>query len=349
LISDPQIPLNAQGEYLGEPPSRTRSMALGFAGGFLVSTLGVLLWDRFRNVFYSAADVKDILGFPLLGEVPRQEIAFQGLSSMTASAAPVVKPEAESSFVFPGAEISVPAMENGVSHSNGQSSGSTIVGGGTGVAIAPSADHELNELELELGASEFLEFTKLFDELYTELSCYYRNPALRSIVFSSVDQGDGQSTLLLNMAIAAAEQGRKVLVVDGNGEHPSLHRWLKLNNQRGLSDYLTQDIALEKVIQKAPDHPNLDLISYGSQQGLKHLWLPKMRYLMPELHGEYDLVLYDLSHFMDGTDVYNISAETDGIIFVVAKKRTAKSRAIQAAKKAKDLRLPVLGVITNFS
>jgi Mrp family chromosome partitioning ATPase len=70
---------------------------------------------------------------------------------------------------------------------------------------------------------------------------------------------------------------------------------------------------------------------------------------MPELHGEYDLVLYDLSHFMDGTDVYNISAETDGIIFVVAKKRTAKSRAIQAAKKAKDLRLPVLGVITNFS
>ena len=338
LISDPQIPLNAQGEYLGTPPSRARSMALGFAGGFVVSTLAVLLWDRYRNMFYSTADVKDILGFPILGEVPRQDTSFQGLRPLNQ---PTTVAEPEPSFVFPGAELAAVSageakQEN---HSNGQSNG------GTGVAIAPGLD---SELELELGASEFLEFTSLFDELYTELSFYYRNPALRSMVFSSVDRGDGQSTLLLNMAIAASEQGRKVLVVDGQGANPCLHRWLKLNNQRGLSDYLAQDIALEKVIQTAPERPNIDLISYGSQKDMRHLWLPKMRRLMPELHSQYDLVLYDLGHFLDDTDVYNISAETDGIIFVVARKQTAKSRAMQAAKKAKELRLPVLGVITNF-
>lgn len=347
LISDPQIPLNAQGDYLGEPPSRTRSMAIGFAGGFIISTLAVLLWDRYRNMFYSSADVKDILGLSLLGEVPRQDTAFQGLSQMSQPTT-VAEPEVEPSFVFPGTELAtVSAVEAGQEqHSNGQSSGDSLSnGGGTSVAIAPNPD---NELELELGASEFLEFTSLFDELYTELSFYYRNPALRSMVFSSVERGDGQSTLLLNMAIAASEQGRKVLLVDGNEEHPCLHRWLKLNNKVGLSDYLAQDIPLEKVIQTAPDRPNIDLISYGSQTELKHLWLPKMRRLMPELHAQYDLVLYDLSHFMDGTDVYNISAETDGIIFVVAKKQTPKSRAVQAAKKSKDLRLPVLGVITNF-
>ena len=168
-------------------------MALGFAGGFVLSTLAVLLWDRYRNMFYSAADVKDILGFPLLGEVTRQEIAFQGLSPISQ---PTIVAEPEPSFVFPGAEISATEAKNEkvADNSNGQSNGTPIpVGGGTSVAIAPEPNpNPDNELELELGASEFLEFTSLFDELYTELSFYYRNPDLRSMVFSSVDRGDGQ-------------------------------------------------------------------------------------------------------------------------------------------------------------
>ncbi|MEY2984965.1 MAG: hypothetical protein RLZZ568_1582 [Cyanobacteriota bacterium] len=336
LISDPQIPLNAQGDYLGKPPNRSRSMALGFMGGLIISTWAVLLWERYRNVFHHTADLKEMLGFPILGEVPRQALAcspFPPLFGQPTEAVPAAKQDVVSSVVT--------TARNGLSRPGGN-------GHSPETAIAPVATDPNHAFAWGEETGGLVEFPRLFDELYTHLSFNYRNPPLQSVAFSSVDRGDGQSTMLLNLAIAAVAQGRNVLVVDGQAEHPCLHDWLHLNNQRGLSDYLSQDIALETVIQTAPDYPNLALISYGSQTEMTHLWLPKMRRLMTELQARYDLVLYDLNHFMDNTDVYNIAAETDGMVLVIAKEKTPKSQAIQAAQKASDLRLPVLGIIANF-
>jgi Mrp family chromosome partitioning ATPase len=73
-----------------------------------------------------------------------------------------------------------------------------------------------------------------------------------------------------------------------------------------------------------------------------------MEYLMSELQEKFDLVIYDLPHFHDTTDVYFMSACTDGMLLVIGINKTSQSLAKEAVGKATDLQFPILGAIANF-
>ena len=178
----------------------------------------------------------------------------------------------------------------------------------------------------------------------------YRNPSLRSLAISSVEAEDGQSTIAINLAITAAEQGKRVLFVDTNRNNSKIGEWLNLTEKKGLDYLLTNDVALESVIQEDPNHKNLYLITNESQDTtpLKRLWSPKMEYLISEFQKNFDLVIYDLPHFHDTTDVYFISACTDGMLMVIGVKKTSQSSTKKALAKADDLQFPILGAIANF-
>jgi Mrp family chromosome partitioning ATPase len=59
-------------------------------------------------------------------------------------------------------------------------------------------------------------------------------------------------------------------------------------------------------------------------------------------------VIYDLPHFHETTDVYFISACTDGMILVIGVNKTSQSATKEAVAKADDLQFPILGAIANF-
>jgi polysaccharide biosynthesis transport protein len=104
------------------------------------------------------------------------------------------------------------------------------------------------------------------------------------------------------------------------------------------------------VIQEDPNHKNLYFIGGGTEDAIKpkRLWSPKMEYLISEFQENFDLVIYDLPHFLQTTDVYFISACTDGMLFVIAINQTSQSLAKEALAKANDLQFPILGAIANF-
>ncbi len=310
LISKPQIPLDKDGKPMGDPPSRQKLLLAGFGGGLVFSILLAWLWEKQRNVFFSIADMEEILGLPLLGTVPQYlSPNLSKLSLLTASKS--------------GNLDSIIEQEK--------------VNQKEPIAIAPLRDN-------------WLPFVEVFDDIYTELSFYYRNPPLGSVVVSSVQSGDGQSTIALNLAITAAEQGKRVLLVDANGHQSKLRDWLNLESYKGLNYLLAHQGKPESVIQEDPNHKNLFLIASGADDLIppKHLWSPSMERLMAQFHEMFDLVIYDLPHFYSSTDIYFISACTDGMILVVGLKKTSQSLVKNALKKANDLRLPVLGVIANF-
>jgi Mrp family chromosome partitioning ATPase len=197
--------------------------------------------------------------------------------------------------------------------------------------------------------NDFLLFLDIFDEIYSELSFFYRQPALRSLVISAIQVGDGQSTIALNLAIAASQQSKKVLFVDANWQNSPTYPWLNLQNEKGLSNLLQQEISLESVLQVSPDYPHLFLLSSGPKLRTKHLWSNHFQYCMSEFQAHYDLVIYDLPPFLDNTDIYFISTYSDGLIFTIGVKKTPQTLAKEAVKKAQELRLPVLGAFANFS
>lgn len=313
LISKPQIPLDQHGNPVGEPPSRQKLLIAGVAGGLFISLAIIFLWEKRKNIFYCAEDIQDILGIPLIGLIPNVVSSSLQKSVVTL---PLLEETKETHTV--SSELNVPE------------------------SLAENSTQANQE-------NDFLLFLDIFDEIYSELSFFYRQPALRSLVISAIQVGDGQSTIALNLAIAASQQSKKVLFVDANWQNSPTYPWLNLQNEKGLSNLLQQEISLESVLQVSPDYPHLFLLSSGPKLRTKHLWSNHFQYCMSEFQAHYDLVIYDLPPFLDNTDIYFISTYSDGLIFTIGVKKTPQTLAKEAVKKAQELRLPVLGAFANFS
>lgn len=59
---------------------------------------------------------------------------------------------------------------------------------------------------------------------------------LSSLVITSPTPGDGKTTTAINLAIAFAKAGNKVLLVDGDLRKPSINKLMNLKNTAGLSN-----------------------------------------------------------------------------------------------------------------
>ena len=334
LVSKPQIPLDADGKPIGYPPDRKKKLIAGAGGGLVLSILLGLLLEKQKNAFLSANDIEDILGLPLIGKVPRyQSVDMENIAL-------VIPETSETSEKLEALQKLETSKELETSETQGKES--------LELETSDTQDKKsLNEPPLQ---DNWPIFATVFDDIYTELCFYYRNPSLRSLAISSVQAEDGQSTIAVNLAITAAEQGKRVLLVDTNRNNSKISEWLNLTEQKGLNYLLTHDVPLESVIQEDPNHKNLYLITNGAEDTNppKRLWSPKMEYLISEFQDNFDLVIYDLPHFHQTTDVYFLSACTDGMLLVVGVNKTSQSSAKEALAKAEDLQFPILGAIANF-
>jgi capsular exopolysaccharide synthesis family protein len=334
LVSKPQIPLDADGKPIGDPPDRKKMLMAGAGGGLVLSILLSLLLEKQKNSFLSANDIEDILGLPLIGKVPKyQSVDMENIAL-------VIPETSETSEKLEALQKLETSEELETSETQGKES--------LELETLDTQDKKsLNEPPLQ---DNWPIFATVFDDIYTELCFYYRNPSLRSLAISSVEAEDGQSTIAINLAITAAEQGKRVLFVDTNRNNSKIGEWLNLTEKKGLDYLLTHDVALESVIQEDPNHKNLYLITNGEEYTTppKRLWSPKMEYLISEFQEKFDLVIYDLPHFHQTTDVYFISACTDGMLMVIGVKKTSQSATKEALAKADDLQFPILGAIANF-
>jgi len=70
----------------------------------------------------------------------------------------------------------------------------------------------------------------------------------RVIVITSANPGDGKTTVCCNLAIAMAEIGRRVLLVDADLRKPRVHHVFGLDNERGLVDILKSGPVADELI-----------------------------------------------------------------------------------------------------
>ena len=329
LISKPQIPLDEKGLPSGEAPKRLNLILAGFGGGLLLSVLLAFFWEKYKDVFFSADDIEDILALPLFGRVPQYDTSVVSKSR---------------TFSVKKSQHSKVSKQPNTSRKSGPLERLKNV-----ATLDPPnniANKSWNNNSIPLN---WLIFVNVFDDMYAELSFYYRTPPLRAITISSIEPGDGQSLVALNLAIAATKKGKRVLLVDASGKRSTLCHRLNLTGQKGFNYLLTHNVDLESVIQEVPQNSNLYVVASPTEDRIssQHLW-SRMEYIMSELQERFDLVIYDLPHFNETTDVYFMTSCTDGMLLVVGVNKTKQSSTKKVLKKATDLRLPLLGAIANF-
>jgi capsular exopolysaccharide synthesis family protein len=192
-------------------------------------------------------------------------------------------------------------------------------------------------------------FSDAFSSLYTNLRFLDSSTPVRSISISSVEPGDGKTTVALNLATTAAAMGQRVLLVDANLRAPQMHTLLELSNHKGLVDVLRQTVKAEDAIQRSSVYGHLSILTAGGAQleATKLFASSEMQRLVKQLQSTFDLVIYDTPALDGLTDTNFLVSQTDGMLMVVGVNKTKRSRFMGILESVKKYRLPVIGVIAN--
>jgi succinoglycan biosynthesis transport protein ExoP len=130
--------------------------------------------------------------------------------------------------------------------------------------------------------------------------------------------GEGKTTVAMSLAISAAFSGLKVALVDADLRHPSLSRFFKLEQARGLVDLLIGVTAFENVLRFQNDH-KLAVIPAGSKSlnPTDVLGSERMKALVSHLRETFDYVVIDTPPVGPVIDPVIVANLADKTIFVV--------------------------------
>ncbi|HMB96033.1 MAG TPA: polysaccharide biosynthesis tyrosine autokinase, partial [Tepidisphaeraceae bacterium] len=170
----------------------------------------------------------------------------------------------------------------------------------------------------------------------------------KTILITSPAPGDGKTTTISNLAIAIAQAGRSVLVIDADCRRPVQHKIFKLHDGPGLSSLLAGKATLEQVIQKTNvDH--LEIMPCGSLPHNPAELLNSQVFvdLLSEVSKRYDQVLVDSPPVVPVTDARILAASCDVTILVLRADRSTRKLAEHARDALSSVGANLLGVVVN--
>ena len=151
-----------------------------------------------------------------------------------------------------------------------------------------------------------------------------------AVVIASAEPMEGKTTVLTNLAIACAETGRKVLLIDADLRRPRMHDIFGVCNDSGLSD----------IIRSAELASSMDLRSYVRTTTVPNVWvLPSgpgvdgvsgllhsgaLNDLLARCRKEFDLTLADTPPMNLYPDARVLGRISDGVVLVVRADRTSR-------------------------
>ena len=181
----------------------------------------------------------------------------------------------------------------------------------------------------------------------TNLQFCQTDSSLHTLIFTSAGPGEGKSTTIANAAVALAQTGKKVLLVDCDLRKPVQHHIFK-KNKAGVTNHLAEGTLLTELFQES-GVPNLTLLTSGPvpPNPSELLGSEKMKQLLAQLREEYDYVLIDAPPVIAVTDAAVLASKVDGVVLVLDSGNVRPEMAQQAQKLIQAANGKLLGAILN--
>jgi succinoglycan biosynthesis transport protein ExoP len=170
----------------------------------------------------------------------------------------------------------------------------------------------------------------------------------KTMVVTSPNPKDGKTTVAANIAIALAQSGQRVLLVDADLRRPRIHKAFDLDNRTGLTNTLvgertlsqvTCDVGIDKlsVVTCGPLPPNPAELLHTKQ----------FSELLDEAAAQYDRVIFDSPPLRAVTDAAILAPQCGGVLLVVRARATTRDAVVSAIRSLRDVRANVLGGVLN--
>ncbi|HTA42776.1 MAG TPA: polysaccharide biosynthesis tyrosine autokinase [Bryobacteraceae bacterium] len=175
----------------------------------------------------------------------------------------------------------------------------------------------------------------------------------RILIVTSPNKGEGKTTIASNMAIAIAETGRKVLLIDADLRNPQLHTIFGVERKPGLADMIGHSngngtakhspwvcetqIAGAFLIPAGSTETNLSQVFHSVE----------IPVLLKKLTEQFDVILIDTPPVLQFSDARLMSRFADGVVLVVRSGVTGCESAVTAREQLAQDNIEVLGTILN--
>ncbi len=173
---------------------------------------------------------------------------------------------------------------------------------------------------------------------------------LNSLMITSPAPSEGKSLTAANLAVALAQAGRRVILVDGDLHRPRLHRLFGLQNNTGITTALITDDpqGLDDLLQEG-GLPGLRLLTTGPlpPNPAELLGSTRMRRLLADLQARADVVVLDSPPITALSDAAILATQSDGVLLVLEAGRTRRELARRAVEALGRVQARVIGALLN--
>lgn len=186
-----------------------------------------------------------------------------------------------------------------------------------------------------------------FRQLRTNVQFSAVGTANQTLVVTSAVAAEGKSSVTGNLAMAMAELGLRVTVVDADLRHPALAGYLRVSNDVGLTSILLGRITLDDALQSV--RPNLTLLASGPipPNPSELLSTDPVGHILDALADRSDIVLIDSAPVLPVADARVLASRCDGVLLVVRAGSTHRRQIGEAVESLRKVHARVLGTVLN--
>jgi len=188
---------------------------------------------------------------------------------------------------------------------------------------------------------------------------------MKAVVFTSSSPKEGKSTIVANLAVAMAQAGNKVLLIDGDMRKPMIANVFGIDQAPGLSDIILGNYSLEDTVRsvtdimmgkmsmddimKTPGMDNLYILTSGiippnpAEMAGSH----KVAELIKQARSEYDIVLMDAPPLLSATDAAIYGSIADGVVLVYRVGVIGRAVLKRAKAQLDNVKANIVGIVLN--
>lgn len=223
----------------------------------------------------------------------------------------------------------------------------------TGKPVVGSIPFRKDE-DKETGAEHIVPFreghspaAESFRRLRTNLQFLNVDNPPRVFVLTSSVAMEGKSETAINLSLALAESGNRVLLIEADLRRPLVVSYMSMPDKVGLTNILSGQADFADVVQETR-HDGVDLLACGPlPPNPSELLASEMaRHLFTDLRNKYDYVIIDSPPLLPVTDGALLARITDGALLVVRSNQTTGDQVAQAMDNLGKADATLLGLVT---
>ena len=196
-------------------------------------------------------------------------------------------------------------------------------------------------------AEPFSPTSEAFRMLSTNVRCAGVGDSVRTLLVTGVGSAGGKTTTAANLAVALAQAGLTVTVVDADLRRPRQHRLFGLDTQSGLTRSLVEG-DMDGRLQPSQVE-RLSILPAGERPpnppGL--LGSPRLQDILDDLAKKADVVIVDSPPVLPVTDAAILAQAVDGVLLVIEAGETTQDAARQATESLQQVGAHLIGVVLN--